>query len=97
MHKRQDTATSAYKEESSSRKGQIWISGEAHISNEELWIDLYTKKSIWRRVFDVSTTDHNAHVRALQDRVVFTAMLWASCLAVVLTVGSVCIPSASLF
>ncbi|KAI1376037.1 hypothetical protein F4677DRAFT_420084 [Hypoxylon crocopeplum] len=79
------------------RKESLQPFGPANDFEGQPWVRLYQEKPLWQKVFDVSVVNHNRHLRALQDRAVFTALLWASLLVVVLTVGSVLIPSANLF
>lgn len=71
--------------------------GSANGLEREEWVHLYQGKSAWQKIFDVSVVNHNRHLRALQDRAVLTALLWAGFLVIVLTVVSVLIPSGNLF
>ncbi|KAI1102323.1 hypothetical protein F4804DRAFT_343335 [Jackrogersella minutella] len=71
--------------------------GPANDFESEPWIRLYQTKPFWRKVFDASIVNRNRHLRAMQDRAIFTSLLWASLLVVVLTVVSVLIPSGSFF
>ncbi|KAL7624057.1 hypothetical protein AAE478_005614 [Parahypoxylon ruwenzoriense] len=78
------------------RKERLEALGPANNFEGEPWVASYRRKPIWQRVFDVSIASRNKHLIALQDRAVFTALLWASFL-VVLTVSSVLIPPGNLF
>ncbi|KAI0124470.1 hypothetical protein F4776DRAFT_202337 [Hypoxylon sp. NC0597] len=71
--------------------------GSANDFEGEPWVRLYQKKSFWKKVFEVSVVNRNRHLRAMQDRAVFTSLLWASLLVVILMVGSVLIPPGNLF
>ncbi|KAI1411151.1 hypothetical protein F5Y13DRAFT_63466 [Hypoxylon sp. FL1857] len=71
--------------------------GPANDFEGESWVREYQEKPFWKKIFDVSVGSRNRHLRAMQDRVVFTSLLWASLLVVILTVGSVLIPCGNLF
>ncbi|OTB03415.1 hypothetical protein M426DRAFT_263194 [Hypoxylon sp. CI-4A] len=71
--------------------------GPANDFETEPWVQSYQDKSVWQKVFDKSVSSRNRHLRALQDRAIFTSLLWAGLLVVVLTVGSVLIPSGNFF
>jgi hypothetical protein len=71
--------------------------GPTNTFDDEPWVGQYHEKSVWKRVFDVSVTTQNRHIRAMRDRVVFKAVLWASVAALVLAICSVFVPSAGLF
>ncbi|KAI1205102.1 uncharacterized protein F4807DRAFT_454228 [Annulohypoxylon truncatum] len=71
--------------------------GSANNFGGEPWVISYRGKSFWQKVFDVSVANRNRHVRSLQDRAVFTSLLWASFLVMILAVGSVLIPPGNLF
>ncbi|KAI0385262.1 hypothetical protein F5Y04DRAFT_182369 [Hypomontagnella monticulosa] len=79
------------------RKERLQALGPSNKFEEELWPRSYQGKSVWNRIFEVSVVNHNRHLRALQDRAVFSSLLWASFLVVVLTVASVLIPSGNFF
>ncbi|KAI1656592.1 hypothetical protein F4813DRAFT_381440 [Daldinia decipiens] len=74
--------------DSGANAGQIEL-GNSRSSPEsktlDTWVELYRQKPIWQRIFDVSVVNHNRHLRALQDRVVFTSLFWACFLVVVLS------------
>ncbi|KAI2471726.1 hypothetical protein F4781DRAFT_385677 [Annulohypoxylon bovei var. microspora] len=53
--------------------------GPANNFGEEPWIRLYQEKPFWQKVFDVSVINRNRHLRALQDRAVFTSLLLVIC------------------
>ncbi|OTA57198.1 hypothetical protein K449DRAFT_386496 [Hypoxylon sp. EC38] len=78
-------------------KGSLQPLGPANDLEGEPWVQLYQKKPFWKKVFEVSVANRNRHLRAMQDRAVFISLLWASLLVVILTVGSVLIPSRNLF
>ncbi|KAI2632089.1 hypothetical protein GGR54DRAFT_17614 [Hypoxylon sp. NC1633] len=82
---------------SSPKKESLQAFGPTNDFERETWVRSYEEKPYWQKVFDVSVVNRNRHLRALQDRVVLKALLWASFLVVVLTVGSVLIPSADLY
>lgn len=81
----------------SRRKERLRALGPSNKFEEEPWLRSYHEKPVWRRVFDVSIVNHNRYLRALQDRAVFSSLLWASFFVVVLTVASVLIPSGNFF
>lgn len=71
--------------------------GPTNEFGREDWVELYREKSVWQKIFDVSVPNHNKHLRVLQDRIIWTALIWAGFLAIVLTLVSVLIPSGNLF
>ncbi|KAI1388922.1 uncharacterized protein F4822DRAFT_429538 [Hypoxylon trugodes] len=83
--------------ENSSKTESLKGLGPANNFDGESWVRLYREKPMRHKIFDTTVLNHNRHLRALQDRIVFTSLLWASFLMIVLTVGSVLIPSADLF
>ncbi|KAI1447353.1 hypothetical protein F5Y02DRAFT_415908 [Annulohypoxylon stygium] len=96
------TDTSANKKQDTARieppaKASMQPLGPANYFREESWFMAYQRKPLWQKVFDTSVVNRNRHLRSLQDRAVFTSLLWASFLVVVITVGSVLIPSGNLF
>ncbi|KAI1136731.1 hypothetical protein F5Y05DRAFT_102663 [Hypoxylon sp. FL0543] len=78
-------------------KQNLQFLGPANGFEGEAWVRQYQEKPFWKKVFEVSVMNRNRHLRAMQDRVVFTSLLWASLLVVVLTVASVLIPCGNLF
>ncbi|KAI0832982.1 hypothetical protein F5Y06DRAFT_307419 [Hypoxylon sp. FL0890] len=78
-------------------KQSLQLLGPANDFEGESWVRQYQEKPFWKKVFEVSVVNRNRHLRAMQDRVVFTSLLWASLLVVILTVGSVLIPCGDLF
>ncbi|KAK8087075.1 hypothetical protein PG994_002049 [Apiospora phragmitis] len=65
--------------------------------DSEPWVEAYQQKSTWRKIFEVSITTQNKHVRAMQDRVVRRAVLWSGFLSLALTAGAVSAPVVGLF
>lgn len=92
-HKTQDIATQVDRP----KKESFQPLGPANDFENQPWVRSYQEKPFWRKVFGVHVVNHNRHIRALQDRVVFTALLLAGFLVVVLTLGSVLIPSGNFF
>ncbi|OTA90809.1 hypothetical protein M434DRAFT_33267 [Hypoxylon sp. CO27-5] len=78
-------------------KGSLQPLGPANDLEGEPWVQLYQKKPFCKKVFEVSVANRNRHLRAMQDWAVFTSLLWASLLVVILTVGAVLIPCGNLF
>ncbi|KAI0885352.1 uncharacterized protein GGS22DRAFT_163487 [Annulohypoxylon maeteangense] len=78
-------------------KANMQLLGPANNFGEESWVIAYQRKPFWEKVFDVSVVNRNRHIRSLQDKAVFTSLLWASFLVVVFTVCSVLIPCGNLF
>ncbi|KAI1093377.1 hypothetical protein F5B19DRAFT_132728 [Rostrohypoxylon terebratum] len=96
------TDTSGNKKQDTARieppaKASMQPLGPANNFGEEAWFIAYQRKPFWEKVFDVSVVNRNRHLRSLQDRAVFTSLLWASFLMVALTVGSVLIPSGNFY
>ncbi|KAK8094600.1 hypothetical protein PG997_001285, partial [Apiospora hydei] len=65
------------------------------VFGSEPWVDRYQQKSTWRKIFDVSITVQNRHVRAMQDRIVRRAVLWSGLLSLAVTAGAVSAPKQS--
>ncbi|KAK8039286.1 regulator of g protein signaling superfamily protein [Apiospora rasikravindrae] len=80
------------------RKPSLQSLGSANsMFDSEPWVEKYHEKSTWRKIFDVSITIQNQHVRAMQDRIVRRAMLWSGFLSLALTAGAVSAPVLGLF
>ncbi|KAI1858577.1 hypothetical protein JX265_010670 [Neoarthrinium moseri] len=79
------------------RKQSLQSFGAPNTFDAEPWVGLYHEKPLWKRVFDVSVMTQNKHLRAIQDRIVFKAILGGSFLALAMAAGSIFIPSADLF
>lgn len=79
------------------RKPSLRSLGPANSFDEEPWVEHYQNKSAWKKVFEVSVMTQNKHLRTMQNRLLFRAMLWSSLLASVLSVASIFIPSGKFF
>ncbi|KAI2783225.1 hypothetical protein F4815DRAFT_460344 [Daldinia loculata] len=96
----QATSSGLESVDSGANAGQIELDNSKSFpesKTRDTWIELYRQKPIWQRIFDISVVNHNRHLRALQDRVVFASLFWACFLVVVLSVGSILIPSGNMF
>lgn len=68
------------------------LGGPNDMFDSEPWVGAYQQKSTWRKIFEVSITTQNKHVRAMQDRVVRRAVLWSGLLSLALTAGALAAP-----
>lgn len=65
--------------------------------DSEPWVGEYQQKSTWRKIFEVSITTQNEHVRALQSRIVRQALLWGGLISLALTAGALSAPELGVF
>ncbi|KAK8025569.1 hypothetical protein PG990_003392 [Apiospora arundinis] len=80
------------------RKPSLQSLGSANdVFDSEPWVGAYQQKSTWRKIFEVSITTQNEHVRAMQSRIVRRALLWGGLISLALTAGAVCAPELGLF
>ncbi|KAI1344022.1 regulator of G protein-like protein [Xylariaceae sp. FL0016] len=78
------------------RKESLQALGPANQFDGAPWARMYAKKPVWRKVFEDTVVIQNKRLQAMQDQAVHGALMWASFLMVVFTIGSVCIPSIDL-
>lgn len=98
-HQRKDTDSSSTSNDGIQplRERNLHSLGPANTFDAEPWVGQYHGKPGLKRIFEVSVTTENRHVRAMRDRIVFRAVLWASLIALVLAICSVLVPSTMLF
>lgn len=68
------------------------LGGANDMFGSEPWVGAYQQKSTWRKIFEVSITTQNKHVRAMQDRIVRRAVLWSGLISLALTAGALAAP-----
>ncbi|KAK8006335.1 hypothetical protein PG991_012632 [Apiospora marii] len=80
------------------RKASLQSLGGANDAfGPEPWVGAYQQKSTWRKIFEVSITTQNKHVRAMQDRVVRRAVLWSGLASLAVTAGALAAPVLGFF
>lgn len=98
-HRRKDTTSSSVTAVSSSssrvdplRKASLQVFGPKNEFDTEPWVAGYKRKAWLRKVFDETVPVQSKALLMMQDRVVFSAFLWAGLVATGLTVVSLFIP-----
>lgn len=71
--------------------------GTANSHGHEVWVEKYRAKMMIRKIFDRTVWVENEHVRIVQDKVAYQALLWAAIASVPLTVVFVAVPSAYVY
>jgi hypothetical protein len=71
--------------------------GPKNSFDQESWVEKYQRKTVLQRVFDQSTWTQDDTLRALQDKIVLGANVWALIITIVLTVVFVALPKGNYF
>ena len=73
------------------------VFGPANNYSDEPWVDNYTRKGRLRKLFEKRVSVHDAGLKAIQNRMIRQAELWALLITIPLTVAFVAIPKGNFY
>jgi len=76
---------------------KLEVFGPANNYSGEAWVNHYSRKSWYRRLFEKRVSVRDAGLKAIQNRMIRQAEAWALIVTVPLTIGFVAIPKGNLY
>lgn len=96
-HARKDTNSSSFSRVDPLRKSSLQTFGPKNDPSREPWVKRYAAKSLYQKIFEVTTPVQNQTLQLLLDRTIFFAIIWGGLVSSVLTVASLFVPSGDMF
>lgn len=96
-HSRKDTNSSNFSRVDPLRKSSLQTFGPKNDPSQEPWVKRYAAKSLYQKIFEVTTPVQNQTLQLLSDRTIFFAIIWGGLVSSLLTVGSLFVPSGNMF